>query len=161
MADIPLLDKIFANDGFWPDVPARPAIEAYRLQPDGRTEMVRTLILEAIVETNSSLRYARQAVRAAGHQSLEDWDEAFPDLTVDDAPIADQLYLSAVYSLAKARAVRRLAATARAPATADQGAGTDATEAGFLDQHQNALGQLLALLTGSGARDFGVYMALL
>jgi hypothetical protein len=156
-----ILDTTLANDGFWPDVSVRAVFEGYRLQTDGRDQMLIRVLLESMVDTNDALKAAKAQAQAAGFATLAAYADSVPDDVVNDEPIVSTLYLSALGNLVKARFVKRRQDQQRRPVPETETQGSDNTEAYFLDEHQNAVARLLNRMApgASNQTNYGVYVA--
>ena len=157
---IPILDAILANDGFWPAVPVRALVEAYRVPSDARDGMLAAVLSQAMLDTNDAVAVGRAAALAAGYGTLADYALAHPDDAIAGLPVVEMLYLSAVYNLGKAKSIKRLQSVVRRAVPEVETLGSDNTEQYFLDEHQNAVARLLNRLAPAGARptNSGVYV---
>jgi hypothetical protein len=157
----PILDTTLTNDGFWPDVSVRSVFEGYRLQTDGRDQMLIRVLLESMVDTNDALKSAKTQAQAAGFATLAAYAASVPEDVVNGEPVTNTLYLAALGNLVKARFVKRRQDQQRRPVPETETQGSDNTEAYFLDEHQNAVARLLNRMApgATNQTNFGVYVA--
>jgi hypothetical protein len=166
-APTPIIDQTLGNDGFWPAVPVRRFIEGYRVQTsEYREELVKQVLIAAMIQTNRALREAETAAVSAGYADLEAYLAAHPDDEIADEPLAQVLYFQAVYNHAKAATTKPLAALQRRGGSANEenaANAADAYEVHFMDQHQSAVASLLDLFIPDEPHGtkHGVYVAAL
>lgn len=156
----PILDAILENDGFWPPVPVRALVDAWRVPPDSRDGLLVSVLIDSILDTNEAVAEARAKAEADGYATLAAYAAAHPADVLAGQAVAERLYLSAVYNLAKARSIKRLQSTARRAVQETEALAGDNTEQYFLDEHQNAVARLLGRMAPGKARptNSGVYV---
>lgn len=94
-----------SNDGFWPGVRVSDARLTLRLDGTVTEQRLRHALVAAIIEVARDVTAWKLARKAEGHATLSD----VPGDQVDGKGVAEQSYLRAVYSLAKADLVERMA----------------------------------------------------
>jgi hypothetical protein len=158
-----ILDSILANDGFWPDLPVRMAVETHRLQTDAREGALVRLLTEAMIETNEKLAAGKASAQAAGHATLAAWIAAHPPERVGGKPVVESLYFSAVLDWAKSLETERRASVQRQQPNASETEGTARIVGDFRDSHQRAVHRLLKRLApeSAGSADAGAYISLI
>jgi len=94
-----------SNDGFWPDISLLHAREVMRLDGKVTDGRLRHALITAIVEVDRDLSGWRASRQAQGIERLED----VTGRMIDGKPMPLHCYLRAVYSLAKADLIERMA----------------------------------------------------
>lgn len=157
------LDSIVGNDGFWPDLPVRLAIETHRLQTDAREGALIRLLTDALIETNERLAAARARIEAAGYASLSLYAAAHPNDKIGGKPLVEGLYFSAVLDWAKATETRRRAGVQRQAPNGAEADGAMRIADDFLNSHQRAVARLLKRIAPDlpAVADAGVHVALI
>lgn len=124
---------------------------------------MRSVLVQAMIDTNKALRPAKAAAIGAGFGSLADWIDANPGDVIAGEPLALECYLSAVYNLAKAATVKPLAALQRRAGSTNEDAAiaADSYDSYFRDQAQSAIASLLDIFEPDAphATDSGVFVA--
>lgn len=155
------IDATFTTGGFWPVVVARDWIEGWRIPTDLKEAMSGQCLLLAIIETVDALQPAKAAAVALGYSTLAAYITAVcPDEMINEKPVLESLFLSAVGNLAKAKTIKRQQAQIRKPLGEAETLGADNQEQYFADEHQSAVGRIINRMVGNGGRtNFGVYVA--
>jgi hypothetical protein len=163
-APIPFIDQDLENDGFWPAVPVANFVNGYRVSLDYREELIRQVLIAAMLASNKALRPAAEAAKAAGAADLATYCEDNPDATIGGDPLAQVLYLQAVYAHAKGATIKPLTNLQRRTTGEETAANAaDAHEAHWQDAHQAAISGLLDIFipTQIHGTSHGVYAALI
>jgi hypothetical protein len=95
--------KVIGNDGFWPDIDLNTLQSAMRLDGTVTAPRLEHAATNAILQTNNDLKAWRIEQQALGYQTLN----LVPAEQLDQQSIFHQLYLRAIYCLAKASLCER------------------------------------------------------
>jgi hypothetical protein len=154
------------NNGFWPDLSLQEFAEGYRVPQDSREAMQINVLRQSAIKVNEALESVARLFKQEGFATFYDWLAGNPAQSqekIDGKPVAEHLYLAAVYNLAKAKTVKRLRQLQASRPSESEALATDHEEQFFLDEHHQVVTALLRRLDPEkkAASHYGTYIELI